>query len=267
MSDDELGIIIRARTHGPIRCCDAADGIIIPPRLCGTIRTTPSGIIVPARTIEPIRFVGHEFAPSFPVLMTGPSAVPGLTTAVIYWTTDVPAYHRVRIRTNPTGAWTTLPFTGSPSTNAAYPLTGLIPENKRYYVDVQSCIIGDGSASFPWTPDDNSFYFATLCSGVYGMANWNAAKNGFGKLTYLTLSWTTTVNMYQAQIDSSTPALCYGPWNSSDMTHGHDYMSFDFSKPGTYYWRTRNRNKCFIWCSYSAWQSFVVTAGGGVIPQ
>jgi len=233
-------------------------------------RTLTSPLLLPRKELildsrdwdEEVRVHGTSFLALAPTLMTGPSAVPGVTTAMIYWTTDIPAYHRARVKISG-GAWSYSAWSITPSTNAAVPLSGLVPENMRHYVDVQSCVVGDGSAAFDWTPADDSFYFNTLCSGTFGMANWSATKGGFGKLTYLRLAWTTTVDMYYAQTDSPTLAL-RAAWNSSDTTHNYNFMSFDFSRPGTYRWRTRNRNKCFVWCGYSAYKYFEIGAGGDV---
>lgn len=267
MSKEELHILIEQRTLGA-DCRLLRRHCALQRRdLAGPVVIACRSLLVPQRLlVGPVHIHGHSFAALEPVLMTGPSAVPSITTAMIYWTTDIPAYHRVRTRTNPTGAWTEWPWTLTPSTNAVYSLSGLSPENVQHYTDVQSCVVGDGSAAFAWTPGDNSFHFSTLCSGTYGMAGWNASKHSMGPLDYLRLSWTTTVAMYQAQIDSTTPALCYGPW-SSGGPHFHEYVPFDFSKAGTYYWRTRNRNMCYDWCSYSAYKYFTVGRAGTIIAQ
>jgi len=97
------------------------------------------------------------------------------------------------------------------------------------------------------------------------MANWNVTKTGFGKLTFARISWTTSVAMYYAETDSPTAGL-EAAWASSSTSHAREF-SFDFSRQGTYTYRTRNRNKCYTWCAYSAWKSFSVNRYGDIYAQ
>ena len=214
-----------------------------------------------------VRLYGHEFASLRPVLVSGPVATPGVTTANIAWETDIPAYHRVRFKKSGAPSWTETAWTLIPSTIASVDLSGLEGENTAHIYDIQSCAVGDGSAAFDYYPGDNSATFSTLCSGVYGMANWNAEKVTGGKISWLRLSWTTTVTMYQAQINGNPASLDYGPWGSGDTTHEHSFYDFDFSKVGTHYWQTRNRNRCYNWCDYSAWKWFSVNSRGEIYAQ
>ena len=198
-----------------------------------------------------------------PVLQTGPTNTPAAASCLVEWTTDIDAYHRVRYKKSG-GDWTTTGWSSSASPNASVNLSPLDGENVRYYYDVQSCLVGDGSQAFDWYPGDDSEDFYTLCSGVYGMANWYAQKIVEGKLSWLRLSWTTTVDMNWAEIDSYTSEPGDASWSSGDNSHMKNFYDFDFSKQGTYYWKTRNRNKCLVWCDYSAWKFFVIGSSGDI---
>lgn len=61
---------------------------------------------------------------TIPVLVSGPTATPAETTSLIEWTTDTPAYHRVRYKTAG-GEWTTTDWTETASSSASVTLTGL----------------------------------------------------------------------------------------------------------------------------------------------
>jgi hypothetical protein len=267
MSDNELNKTIKTRR------LDADCPLLR--RHCAVLRRELDGPGVMARRIAavpqrrlagPIHFLGHSFAALEPVLVSGPTSVGHLDHGHVYWTTDVPAYHRVAFRKGIGGTPVVTGWSG-PSTSADVLCSPCDPERVSYYYDIQSCIVGDGSAAFAWYPVDDSLYWTTTCSGTFGMANWNASKQGFGKLEFLTLEWTTSIVMLRAQINSTTAGLIYGPWLSGGTAHTHDYVPFDFSRTGTYYWRTRNQNKCGIYCGYSAYHSFTVGSSGTIVAQ
>jgi len=232
--------------------------IIMPERnLISPIRIIEKSCALPKRVLEEaVRFHGQSFDPALPILISGPSDWASSTTAVIQWDVNIPAYHRVRYRKSGVPTWTYTSWSISASTHASvsFPVES---DRTYYYYDIQSCIVGDGSAAFDWYPGDNTEGVYSDCSGIFGMANWSATKEGGGKLTYLKLSWTTTKNMSMAEVDGTG---LNAQWSSSDMTHDRIYTSFKFLD-GTYSWRTRNRNKCYSWCSFSAWKYFTISGG------
>jgi hypothetical protein len=181
---------------------------------------------------------------------------------VIAWELDptgVAGLHRIRWKANEGDAWTTEDWTDDPATfSASITLSPLDPEHQSYWAEAQSASdTGNENTFTAWAALDPA-YFYTLCSGTFGMANWLAQKITQGKLSWLRLSWTTTVDMNWAQIDSQTSEPGDASWSSGDTSHMRNYNGFAFDKSGTYYWRTRNRNKCLVWCSYSAWKYFTV---------
>jgi len=255
------GLIIPASQSGQGVIAARQGGILsLAPSQSGRLIIAPSQ---EARlTIQP-----HVMILLQPAILTGPTAYPGLDYCNIRWTTDFDAYYRIRWKAAAGHAWTTEDWSGGTSSAPDVLMEDLDPERQDYWAEVQSAGDWEQPATFTdWTPLD-PVYFYTLCSGTYGMGAWYAQKYVDGKLSYLVLRWTTTVNMYQAQIDSQTPSLDYGPWGSGNKTHNHGYYDFDFSKAGTYYWRTRNRNRCYTWCNYSAWKWFSVNSRGTIYAQ
>ena len=80
--------------------------------------------VVPQRTLtEALHFIGFAYSPAL-LIMSGPVATPGYTDCLVEWTTNLPAYHRVRYKKRG-GAWTTTAWSVAQSANAAVNLTGL----------------------------------------------------------------------------------------------------------------------------------------------
>lgn len=196
-----------------------------------------------------------------PVLTDGPYTSPGLTTCEITWTTDVPAYHRVRYREIYTEDWVYTDWTESPSTNAVVNLSGLEPEHRLHYYDIQSCLVGDGSQAFDWYPGDDSNYFYTTCTLPIVYYDWYEAKLGFGILIYLKLSWKTES---KCKYDEARwKLLPYGEWHYLDRTadrqtshYCNDY-GFRFDN-GSYEWQCRNTTQCGTVGDWSESQFFLV---------
>ena len=262
-SKSELHARIRAREWPDLRCqarektCESRD--------LGPVVAKHKELTLPAwrSWAGAVHIHGHSFLPAAPTLLTGPSVINiTTTTARAIWTVDLASYHRVRYKLGILGAWQYTPWTAAPpSTSAAVDLSGLAPEHSAYYIDVQSCIVGDGSAAFAFAPGDDSVYFWTLCSGVYGYANLAASKVGMPPFQYLTLSWTTSVAMNQLQIFNSP--FAYGPATAVGTSHSRDYTTFKFL-PGTYSFKVKNRNLCNVWGPYSYTHYFSCNAGGDI---
>lgn len=203
-----------------------------------------------------------------PTLIGEPSATPYYSTCLVEWTTDIPAYHRVKAKriTEPVGEWITGEWSGSPSTAAAVTVPDLAGEAIIYYYKIQSCSVGDGSQAFEWYPvADNEANFATTCTsaGSIVYSNMLAAKKGSGKFYYLRISWNTNFVCKSPEVDAS--------WASGDGTgmgerttsfYRDDY-SFKFDD-GSYNFKIRNRNMCYVQGAWSSPSTYFIVSGGNV---
>jgi hypothetical protein len=107
---------------------------------------------------------GGLYVLPYPVLLTGPTATPAVTSCLVQWTTDVAAYHRVRYHKG-ADAWTYSAWSLTATTNAAVTITPLTPEHELYYYQIQSCLVGDGSQAFDWAPGSIPTFYTT-CANV-----------------------------------------------------------------------------------------------------
>lgn len=245
--------------------------LVIPERiLTSNVHLQQEKLVVGERILtDNVHIIGQDFLPLMPTLLTGPVTSAGVTICYVDWTTDIPAYHRVRYKEGPGGAVITTPWSLTASTNASVYITGLSPENTTYFYDIQSCAIGDGSAAFPWYVGDMSLYFATACSGVFAYSGFSVTRQSpGGKITYLQLEWDTSVIMNQKQVGyvSGPGGLAYGPSAASGTHHAVKYYAFSWAA-GTYVYHVKNRNKCYITGPWSANHGFTITGAGNIINE
>lgn len=255
------GTIVIPRSEIMIR--DMVSGDMVTLRECGAIfrdRRFDAPVIIPGQTYVAL-------VP--PVLMTGPNKLMGYDNATITWTTDIPAFHRARSkRMNPLGSWIETVWSTPASTNASILISGLVGEHEGYWFDVQSCAIGDGSMSFPWTPGDNTFYGFTTCTSAASIvySNFDAVKMGTGKLTYLQLRWNTNFVCKNPEVDGSWLAPNLTGTGSRTTSFAVNDVNFKFLD-GVYSWICRNKNMCSIWGNWSSPAKFFQVSGGAIVLQ
>ena len=87
---------------------------------------------------------------------------------MIEWTTDIPAYHRVRYRETGTEDWTVTDWDMTLDTSASITLTGLAGSTEYDY-QVQSFV--DNSAAFDWSPDPADTFTTCVIPVVSNLDN------------------------------------------------------------------------------------------------
>jgi len=199
-----------------------------------------------------------------PVLTDGPYATPGLTTCQITWTTNVAAYHRTRHRKIGTDDWIVSDWSPEASTEASVDLSNLDPERWLHYYDIQSCLVGDGSAAFDWYPGDNSKYFYTTCSLPIVYYDFDVGKGGIPGYEYLKLSWKTQAD--RKNDEARWKIEPYGGWNYLDRTSSRNTLHYcaDYGfrfENGSYAWQCRNTTMCNEQGDWSEEQGFLYYNG------
>ena len=115
----------------------------------------------PLPTDPPLTFTTNN---GVPPLISGVSVIPGNTTALVTWTTDLASDSRVRFGTSP-GTLDQTAADGTLVTAHAIALTGLTPST-TYYYQVSSTEAQNNTAEFPEAPA--SLMFATSGGGGGG---------------------------------------------------------------------------------------------------
>ncbi len=234
----------------------------------GSSASPPPGI---SRSFERGSSAARRFARGgryLPILLSGPTATPALTTCNIAWELDPagPAgYHRVRHK-RPSGEWTVTAWSGSASHSASVDISGLTPEHTGYFYDIQSCIAGDGSAAFDWHPGDESAYFYTTCTFPLVYSNIRVAISE-GPFKYLEYRWDTQVNADQKEVrwkEGLYGGYNYlGPAHTQATHHIVNDLTFKFDV-GPYYYNVRNQNMCGAQNDWSVGKGFYIDAEGDI---
>ena len=155
---------------------------------------------------RPYRTRGGLYVPPIPEILTGPSAVPGLTSAVISCTVDVAAYMRVKY--DGPGDEVISEWTAETSLEPELTISPLEPEHNFYNYRVQCSF--DKIELTEWTPViAENFY--TLCNSNIAFSNVGVSEGFLGEL-----SWSCNTN---------TPCKVRARWRTS---------SGSYYTPGTY---------------------------------
>jgi len=199
---------------------------------------TEQNVAVVIPTVQSVAVVcGYSETPSgIPVLLTGPTATPDQMSCLIEWTTDIEAYHRVRYRKQGVDEWTITDWSSPASTSASITLSPLLMY-QRYYYDIQSCSVGDGSMAFDWYPfsvTGISADFKTLPTSI--------------PLILSLINFAVTKNTITANYTSSEACTCsitgklstfpfYASWYSNLVEHAspHSHTKTGLTPSTTYH--------------------------------
>jgi len=145
----------------------------------GRIITPGSSASAQGSSSRPHRTKGGLYVPPVPEILTGPAAVPGLTSAVISCTVNNAAYMRA-LYDGP-GDPVTSDWTAETSLEPELTISPLTPEHTLYLYKVQCSY--DKETSTEWTPEIAEFLY-TLCSTSIPISGVQIGTGMMGELTY-----------------------------------------------------------------------------------
>lgn len=186
---------------------------------------------------------------SYAVTQGAVTATPALTSCVVTWETDIPAYNRVRYK-KPGDSWTTTDWSADKLTTASITLTPLEGQHIEYIFDIQNCLNGDGSASYGWEPGDDTESFFTLCNTPFVFSDFDVTLYKIGASSHLKFWWKADNATGYEKTEKLVKYLKAGSnwvYLGWDATSGTSFTIQDDFWPaavGAHKWHARNKDVC-----------------------